>query len=69
MKAETHLRRMARAAGLVVLDIQHNTHYKVHVQAPDGRKGMIVCGVSPSDYRAMLNQRSRFRKFAKDRPI
>lgn len=66
-KEERRLRALAVSEGLTVVKVKCTRHYHVHVEAQDGRRGVIMAAATPSDYRAEINQRARMRRFAMNR--
>lgn len=58
---------LAERHGCTVDRVTRNKHYKVYAVAPDGRKGVMVYPVSPSDHRTAKNQETQWRHFATGR--
>ena len=56
---------MIKAEGCTVERIETGKHIKAYCRSPDGRTGMLVFSVSPSDHRARMRQRSDVRRFAR----
>lgn len=59
---------IATEVGLRVEKIVQNKHNKVHVTAPDGRRGILGCSVSPGDRLGFAQQfRRQCRRFLEGR--
>lgn len=66
-RLERDFRKIVEEAGLEVISVVKNCHYKVHVRAPDGRTMNMTMPSSPSDRRWQHNQRTTLRQFADGR--
>jgi hypothetical protein len=68
MKLQKHAREvidMLKAGGLIVDSVEFNTHYKVYVTNPRGKKRLFVFPFTQRhDVRWMKNLRADVRKFA-----
>lgn len=52
-------------AGLMVISVERQSHFKARVRAPDGRESVQVISCTPSDRRALMNIRADLRRFAR----
>jgi hypothetical protein len=53
--------------GLTITKIVHGKHLKLHVTAPDGRKIILTCSQTPSDWRVDIKVRSQLKRFRASR--
>jgi hypothetical protein len=62
---EREIKAMIADAGLTLLDLKVNGHFKARVRAPDGREGVQVFSKSPGGGRGLENRRAELRRFAR----
>lgn len=61
---EREIREMVASAGLSVVDIQRNRHWKVTVATPSGTC-KVIFPTSVSDYRGLKNKVAHLRNLAR----
>lgn len=49
--------------GLTLTKVVQGKHLKLYVEAPDGRKMLVVCSVTPSDWRVDVKVRAQLKRF------
>ena len=66
MKTEREIRRFVEEMGGKVIRVAGTKHWKIDAEV-DGVEISVVMSRSPSDQRAILNQRATFRRLLKQR--
>ena len=54
--------------GLTLTKVVQGKHLKLYVEAPDGRKMLVVCSVTPSDWRVDVKVRAQLKRFRGSKP-
>ena len=53
--------------GLTLTKVVQGKHLKLYVTAPDGRRMIVVCSQTPSDWRVDIKVRSQLKRFRASR--
>lgn len=53
--------------GLTLTKVVQGKHLKLYVEAPDGRRMIVVCSQTPSDWRVDIKVRSQLKRFRASR--